>query len=744
MRRPSECAAQAEANARATAEYDALEQAAIGLAAQAELQMTSSNPELGVLLALEAIENYPYTWQAEHALGQTVLNHKLLLDLRHGAWVNTAELSPDGTHILTAGDDGRAVVWDYETGEQLLILADQGGSGNQAHWSPAGDRILTHSFSGISEIWDADSGEKQLELADHGGFFAHWSPDGTRILSTYSLEQDSALVWEAATGEVLFTLPGDKGVVKFGAWSPDGTQIATSIGKVYDAESGEELYTLSAYQDQIDNRGQLRPAFSPDGTLLAASMQGSTGKVWDALTGREIFTLDGHTASFQLKWSPTGSLLLTAGRDGLVKVWDVASGAEMLSLPGVSSIAFDISPDEKFILTAGEPGEVKLWDAATGSELLVFLAHSGEAGVEFLPSGDRIITTSTDGSAKVWDVSEVFPPLGCQPNCPYSSVGGWYSEAAWSPDGTQAARGFADSPVIIWDLATGEEVLLLQYEAEAEGWLTSGIDSISWSPQGDRLLTMGNDGVVRVWDALSGEEISTIIAHEPGMHFSRWSPDGTHILSGSEDGAAKVWEAATGKLLLTFTDHNPWRGSWSPDGSRILTVDYNSEIGGAKVWDAATGEVLLDLFPADFAYGVATGAWSPDGTRIVTFSEDALGRVWDAENGEELLVFTAVSGGEDAMWSPNGERFLVAGLSGVVKVYDAASGEELLNYEIGVPSGASWSPDGNYIAVSDFDGNLWIFPAWQTLEALKEYARECCVIRELSAEEREMFGLPER
>ena len=59
-------------------------------------------------------------------------------------------------------------------------------------------------------------------------------------------------------------------------------------------------------------------------------------------------------------------------------------------------------------------------------------------------------------------------------------------------------------------------------------------------------------------------------------------------------------------------------------------------------------------------------------------------------------------------------------------------------------SGASWSPEGNYIAVSDFDGNLWIFPAWQTRDELVEYAKECCVIRDLSPEERERFGLPER
>jgi hypothetical protein len=55
---------------------------------------------------------------------------------------------------------------------------------------------------------------------------------------------------------------------------------------------------------------------------------------------------------------------------------------------------------------------------------------------------------------------------------------------------------------------------------------------------------------------------------------------------------------------------------------------------------------------------------------------------------------------------------------------------------------ASWSPDGEHIAISDFDGNLKIYPAWQTLEELVGYASECCVVRELTPEERQQFGLP--
>jgi hypothetical protein len=34
--------------------------------------------------------------------------------------------------------------------------------------------------------------------------------------------------------------------------------------------------------------------------------------------------------------------------------------------------------------------------------------------------------------------------------------------------------------------------------------------------------------------------------------------------------------------------------------------------------------------------------------------------------------------------------------------------------------------------------------AWQSTEDLIAYARECCVMRELTPEERQQFGLPEQ
>jgi hypothetical protein len=83
-----------------------------------------------------------------------------------------------------------------------------------------------------------------------------------------------------------------------------------------------------------------------------------------------------------------------------------------------------------------------------------------------------------------------------------------------------------------------------------------------------------------------------------------------------------------------------------------------------------------------------------------------------------------------------------AGGDGTVRVYEVATGVELLIYEIGGWTEASVSPDGTQIMISSGERTVYVYPIWNTTDELVAYARECCLIHELTPEEREQFGLP--
>jgi Tol biopolymer transport system component len=56
-----------------------------------------------------------------------------------------------------------------------------------------------------------------------------------------------------------------------------------------------------------------------------------------------------------------------------------------------------------------------------------------------------------------------------------------------------------------------------------------------------------------------------------------------------------------------------------------------------------------------------------------------------------------------------------------------------------------WSPDGKYLLVSYLNmispGQSGVWRVWQTKQELIDYAKECCVIRDLTEAERQQFGL---
>ncbi|MBN1813285.1 MAG: hypothetical protein JXA14_15725 [Anaerolineae bacterium] len=765
-----------------TAEHDALVQASIGLASRAMLELEGSSPERSVLLALEALENYPYTWQAERALGQAVLGDRLRLILPHIGPVNSAQWSSDGSRILTVSDVV-AKVWDANTGEELVTLSGHENWMVMAAWSPLEERILTASKDGTAKVWDASAssptyGEEILTLSGHTEPVgtAIWSPTGGLIVSADW--GGTVLVWDASAssptyGEQLFNLSGHTDAVVGVTWSPDGSRIVTasddSTAKVWDVATGEELSTLSGHTGRVE-----WAAWSPDGSRVVTASYDDTVKVWDANTGVEILTFASPGVEIlpfseentgpvpRAAWSPSGDRIATGSGDGTVQVWDASVssptyGQKLLTLAGhtdqIQHLAW--SSDGSRIATTSCDGTVKVWDATTGTELVTLFGHTGPVvKVAWSPVGDRILTASYDGTVKVWDpdptlltIAGLKDTVGC---------------VTWSPRGDRVAVSTGDGTAKVLDASAssptyGEEFLVL-----ADPNRSVGLCPQAWSPSGDRLLTSSLGEITdtpevraRVWDASAssptyGKELVALVGHSGDVWWAGWSPDGTRIVTGgADDGTARVWDASAssptyGEELFTFTGHDAGviMVDWSPDGKTIATSSFDAT---AKIWDAATGQVIRDLYPESHKTPVFALSWSPDGDRIATYALDT-GRIWDAATGEELVTLTEHTVNVWRMqWSRRGERIFACSQDDTIRVWDAATGAELLRYNVEGYADAVLSPDGTRIAVSFAPpGKLRVFPAWQTLQELLDYARECCVVRELTDVERELLGLPPR
>lgn len=439
----------AEAQARQDAEASALQaqtQAALLLGSQAESELDDSRYDLAVLLALEALENYPYTPQAEHALGQAVsYNRALQQYTAHQRAVTSVDWSPDGTKVASSSTDNTVHVWDAATGDTLLVInLPEGITGNffdwalAVKWTPDGERLLTVSgdrfLLGSQDydliLWDATTGEQIVTVeipntaepvyanSTAGGFdhfttaaLAAYAPDSARLATVGG--DNTAILWDAALQEQVLVLAGHENAVNGVAWSPDELQLATAsadgTARIWDVQSGETVLTLSGHEGDVN-----QVIWSPDGSQLATAGKDGTIRLWNANSGEQERLIEPDAGRvWSLAWSSDGSYLITGSDDAHIYMWDVDSGRIINELAGHDTLITHVawSPVDNRLASAGADGLVRIWNAAPSTAALTL--PYGYLGVPDWTSDSRYLAVAAgDGplgsepfNIAVWDIN---------------------------------------------------------------------------------------------------------------------------------------------------------------------------------------------------------------------------------------------------------------------------------------------------------------------------------------------------
>jgi len=125
---------------------------------------------------------------------------------------------------------------------------------------------------------------------------------------------------------------------------------------------------------------------------------------------------------------------------------------------------------------------------------------------------------------------------------------GWVVSAAFSPDGRRIITSSYDKTARVWDAATGLELQTLSGHTD---WLQAA----AFSPDGQRIVTASRDKTARVWDATSGQQLRVLSGHTDRVRSAAFSPDGWRIVTASYDKTARVWEATSGQQLRVLSGH---------------------------------------------------------------------------------------------------------------------------------------------------------------------------------------------
>ena len=507
------------------------------------------------------------------------------------------DISPDFKTLVAAPDEEMMELSDLTTGEEVSkIRVPRRFRVSASAFSKDGKRLALSNHFGHRPladgrraqviIWDVETGTQILRLegdrpeGNDNLLDLAFSPDGKRLVSGHGTSRGGIVkLWDLRTGQQSLTLEGHRSAVSSVHFSHDGRNVASGSWdrtvRIWDTATGQEIAPLKGHGNRL-----MSVRYSPDGKKLASGSLDGTAKLWDLEQERVPAELVANQAK-SVDFSPDGTRLASSNwdrrMDCTIRIWDTANWREITTIEvrgeGIWSRKVRFFPDGERIVS-GDVRTVSIWDASSGRELLRMGQDLGAEGViAYSPDGSKIASpTRRDKTVKLFDsaTGQELLTLEGYPNRVYC--------LAFSPGGKSLASGTIKSMIKVWDVTTGEEIFTHQ-EVSGE------VFSLAYSPDG-RLLASGSYGTVKLWDTDGYKVVRELEGHAGNIKAMEFSPDGTRLATASQNGNTRLWNVTTGRELISITvpPGNGTGVSFSADG-QSLAIAHGK---GISVWRIST------------------------------------------------------------------------------------------------------------------------------------------------------------
>ncbi|CDR34816.1 F-box/WD repeat-containing protein [Criblamydia sequanensis] len=261
--------------------------------------------------------------------------------------------------LISASSDNTIRIWDLEKGETVRVLG--GHAGSVIKLEVYKGTLISTSYDKTLRLWDINSGKELKVLAPPNYLHGFCLSDG----KIFSVAGDYFYIWDAANGNEIKVIEYPHPVKNFIAANRK-LFIASKKGVIHvlDIETNE-LKKLEGHTKFVTTMVE------SNGKLFSGS-EDRTIRIWDVDSGRELWTLRGHSDQITHikvldKNLISYSLPLIPRRfdDQTIRLWDIDTGRELRK--------FDTSNDFNPVLSLCSlqlsVGKIIAWSSKT---ILIF------------------------------------------------------------------------------------------------------------------------------------------------------------------------------------------------------------------------------------------------------------------------------------------------------------------------------------------------------------------------------------
>jgi WD40 repeat protein/lipoprotein NlpI len=324
-----------------------------------------------------------------------------------------------------------------------------------AQFSADGRLLALGGSDGSAVVWELASTQQTQLSSLHSGPINHleFSPDAKRLVIASG---DSwARVWDFTTKRCISQM-AHQGPVAYASFTPDGKQVVTA--------------TVNCPQALLDDKEWSGWLADPRAGLYAVS---NAVQLWDAETGKlSAPPLHIPPAASLVSFSPDRSRVVNScslvkeGEDAAylergrteVYIREVKSGRKLspaLYLGSPDCVYAGFSPDGAKLVTTSIERTAQVWDGYTGKPAGPVLQHGHEVRhASFSPDRSLIATASRDGTVRIWETGTgdlVGPPLNhrfTDRNPPFEAP----VRVFFAPDGQYLVSCASDRKTYVWEL----------------------------------------------------------------------------------------------------------------------------------------------------------------------------------------------------------------------------------------------------------------------------------------------------